>query len=50
MKEANKTRAKTAILIGDKEIEQKKLQIKNLEDGKQYDIPFDSLVQHFKSL
>jgi len=50
MRGANKIGASLAIIIGDKELKDKSVQIKDLNNGQQESIPIDSIVSYIKSL
>jgi len=50
MREANKIGASLAIIIGDKELKDKSVQIKDLNNGQQKLIPIDSIISYIKSL
>ena len=50
MREANKIGASLAIIIGDKELKEKSLQIKDLNNGQQESISIDSIISYIKSL
>ena len=50
MREANKKGASLAIIIGDKELKDKSVQIKDLNNGQQESIPIDSIISYIKSL
>ncbi len=50
MREANKIGASLAIIIGDKELKNKSVQIKDLNNGQQESIPIDSIISYIKSL
>ena len=50
LREANKIGAKYAIIIGDKEFENKLVEVKNLENGSQEKIAIESVVDHMISL
>ena len=50
MREANKIGASLAIIIGDKELKAKSVQIKDLNNGQQESIPIDSIISYIKSL
>ena len=50
MREANKIGASLAIIIGDKELKDKSVQIKDLKNGQQESIPIDSIISYIKSL
>ena len=50
MREANKTGASIAIIIGDKELEEKSVQIKNFNNGQQKSIPIDSVISYIQGL
>jgi len=50
MREANKIGASLAIIIGDKELKDKSVQIKDLKNGQQELIPIDSIISYIKSL
>ena len=50
MREANKIGASLAIIIGDKELKDKSVQIKDLKNGQQESIPNDSIISYIKSL
>ena len=48
MKEANKLKAHHTIIIGDDEIDKKKLIIKNMDSGNQDEIDFEKVESYFK--
>jgi len=48
MKEANKLKAKHTIIIGKKELDNKKIIIKNMESGNQDEIDFEKVRLYFK--
>jgi histidyl-tRNA synthetase len=48
MREANKIGASLAIIIGDKELKDKSVQIKDLNNGQQESIPIDSIISYIK--
>jgi len=50
MREANKIGASLAIIIGDKELKDKSVQIKDLKNGQQELISIDSIISYIKSL
>ena len=50
MREANKANAKYAIIIGDKELESGKVEIKDLSSGIQQRVPLVDLLSHLNSL
>jgi len=50
MREANKIGASLAIIIGDKELKDKSVQIKDLKNSQQESIPIDSIISYIKSL
>ena len=50
MREANKTDARYAILIGDQELESGEVELKDLSTGDQEKIALDKLVDHINSL
>ena len=50
MREANKIGASLAIIIGDKELKEKYVQIKDLKNSQQESIPIDSIISYIKSL
>ena len=50
MREANKIGASLAIIIGDKELKDKSVQIKDLKNGQQESIPFDSIISYIQGL
>jgi histidyl-tRNA synthetase len=50
MREANKTDARYAILIGDQELESGEVELKDLSTGDQEKIALDKLVGHINSL
>jgi len=50
MRGANKIGASLAIIIGDKELKDKSVQIKDLNNGQQESIPIDSIISYIKSL
>ena len=50
MREANKIGASLAIIIGDKELKDKSVQIKDLKNGQQKLILIDSIISYIKSL
>ena len=47
LREANKNNAKFAILVGEDEIKNGKVTIKNMEDGTQTDASIDEIENHF---
>jgi len=47
MKEANKLNVKYAIIIGDDELKNNQATIKNMDSGKQENIPFDQIEPYF---
>jgi len=50
MREANKAGAQFAIIIGDKELEQEKAEVKDLSSGDQEQIEINGLIKHINSL
>jgi len=50
MREANKIKASLAIIIGDKELKEKSVQIKDLKNSQQESIPIDSIISYIQSL
>ena len=48
MKEANKLNVSHVIIIGDNEIKNKKLIVKNMETGTQEEISINKISQYFK--
>ena len=50
MREANKTGASIAIIIGDKELEEKSVLIKYFKNGQQKSIPIDSVISYIQGL
>ena len=50
MRGANKIGASLAIIIGDKELKDKSVQIKDLNNGQQESIPIDSIISYIQSL
>ena len=50
MREANKIGASLAIIIGDKELKEKYVQIKDLKNSQQESIPIDSIISYIQSL
>ena len=50
MREANKIGASLAIIIGDKELKEKYVQIKNLKNSQQESIPINSIISYIQSL
>ena len=50
MREANKIGASLAIIIGDKELKDKSVQIKDVNNGQQESISIDSIISYIKSL
>ena len=50
MRGANKIGASLAIIIGDKELKDKSVQIKDLKNGQQESIPIDSIISYIQSL
>ena len=50
MREANKIGASLAIIIGDKELKDKSVQIKDLKNGQQESIPIDSIISYIQGL
>jgi len=47
MKEANKLNAKYALIIGDNELENKEVLIKEMSSGKQHNVDFDKIIDFF---
>ena len=47
LREANKNNAKFSILVGEDEIKNGKVTIKNMEDGTQTDASIDEIENHF---
>ena len=50
LRDANKIGAKYAIIIGDKEFENKLVEVKNLNNGEQKTVAIKSIVSHMTSL
>ena len=50
LREANKIGAKYAIIIGDKEFENKLVEVKNLKNGEQEKVAIKSIIGHMTSL
>ena len=50
MREANKIGASLAIIIGDKELKDKSVQIKDLKNGQQESISIDSIISYIQGL
>jgi len=50
LRESNKLGASITIIIGEKEIEEQSVQIKDLSSGNQQSVPFDSIIPYLKSL
>ena len=50
MREANKIGASLAIIIGDKDLKDKSVQIKDLKNGQQESIPIDSIISYIQGL
>ena len=50
LRESNKLGASITIIIGEKEIEEQSVQIKDLSSGNQQSVPFDSIISYLKSL
>ena len=50
MREANKSKADYAIIVGEQESIDKTIQLKNLSEGNQNTLNQDELISHFKSL
>ncbi|HPG40811.1 MAG TPA: histidine--tRNA ligase [bacterium] len=48
MKEANRYNARYAVILGEREIDEQKASIKNLETGSQTDLPLEQLVAFFQ--
>ena len=48
MKYANNIGVKTVIIIGEKELENKMLAVKNMESGQQEEVPIQDIVQYFE--
>ena len=48
MKEANKLNASYSIILGDDEIKNNQLIVKNMESGKQEEININKILQYFK--
>ncbi len=49
MKEANKLKAKYTIIIGDDEIQNKQVTIKNMKNGQQESIHLDNIQSYFNN-
>ena len=49
MKEANKLKAKYTIIIGDDEIQNKQVTIKNMKDGQQDSIHLNNIKSYFNN-
>ena len=50
LRDANKIGAKYAIIIGDKEFENKIVEVKNLNNGEQEKVAIKSIIEHMTSL
>jgi len=50
LRESNKLGASITIIIGEKEMEEQCVQIKDLSNGNQQSVPFDSIISYLKSL
>ena len=50
LRESNKLGASITIIIGEKEIEEQSVQIKDLSSGNQQSVPFNSIIPYLKSL
>jgi histidyl-tRNA synthetase len=50
LREANKLGASITIILGEKEMEEQCVQIKDLSSGNQESAPFDSIIPYLKSL
>ena len=50
MREANKIGASLAIILGDKELKDKSVQIKDLKNSQQESIPIDSIISYIQGL
>jgi len=50
MREANKLNARYALILGDTEVEQNTIQVKDLKVGEQISIPQSNLIHHFQHL
>ena len=50
LRESNKLGASITIIIGEKEIKEQSVQIKDLSSGNQQSVPFDSIIPYLKSL
>jgi histidyl-tRNA synthetase len=50
MREANKIGASLAIILGDKELKDKSVQIKDLKNGQQESISIDSIISYIQGL
>lgn len=48
MRQADKSEARFAVLIGSSELEQNNLMIKNMENGSQEAVPFENAVSYIK--
>lgn len=49
MKYANKIGARYSIIIGDNELEENKVTVKNMENGEQTEVSLDNIVEFFKN-
>ncbi len=47
-RQADKSEARFAVLIGSSELEQNNLMIKNMENGSQEAVPFENAVSYIK--
>ena len=50
LKRANKILAKFALIIGENEIRNNVVQLKNLQNGEQLEMKFEELLKKFKSM
>jgi histidyl-tRNA synthetase len=50
MREANRTGVKLAVIIGEKELQSQKVQVKDLHKGEQSEIKRESLIDHIVHL
>ncbi|MDG2266741.1 MAG: histidine--tRNA ligase [Candidatus Marinimicrobia bacterium] len=50
LRESNKLGASITIILGEKEMEEQCVQIKDLSNGNQQSVPFDSIISYLKSL
>ena len=50
LRESNKLGASITIIIGEKEMEEQCVQIKDLSSGNQESVPFDSIISYIQGL